>query len=101
MNGDAAKVSTLLSTPGARSFITYQGELGSTPRHDVAARGHKAVATQLLAARCDVDLHNGFTAMQKAVALLQANNGFTALQAVRARGTRSRHADTEQKAQKC
>ncbi len=30
-DGDAAKVSTLLSTQGAQSFINYQDEHGATP----------------------------------------------------------------------
>ena len=29
--GDEARVSTLLSTQGAQSFINYQGALGATP----------------------------------------------------------------------
>ena len=30
-DGDAAKVSTLLSTQGVQSFINYQDENGATP----------------------------------------------------------------------
>jgi hypothetical protein len=50
-DGDAAKVSTLLSTQGAQSFINYQGALGYTPLHCAAGRGHEAVTEKLLAGR--------------------------------------------------
>ena len=67
-DGDAAKVSTLLSTQGAQSFINYQGAHGYTPLHLAADQGHEAVTKQLLAARCNVDLKdtNGLTALQAA-----------------------------------
>jgi hypothetical protein len=41
-DGDAAKVSTLLSTQGAQSFINYQDAHGATPL--------------VSAARCNLDL---------------------------------------------
>jgi len=51
LNGDAAKVSTLLSTQCAQSFINYQDADGSMPIHFAAASGHVAVAKQLIAGR--------------------------------------------------
>ena len=54
--GDAAKVSTLLSTQGAQSFINYQGARGATPLFLAAGKGHAAVTEQLIAARCNVDV---------------------------------------------
>ncbi len=57
-DGDAAKVSTLLSTPGAQSFINYQDAHGSTPLHAAAENGHATVTEKLIAARCNVDLQN-------------------------------------------
>ncbi len=67
-DGDAAKVSTLLSTQGAQSFINYQDALGATPLHFAAQNGHQAVTNQLLAARCNVDLQakNGCTPLHAA-----------------------------------
>jgi hypothetical protein len=53
--GDAAKVSTLLSAQGARSFINYQDAHGATPLMYAAGDGHAAVTKQLLKARCNVD----------------------------------------------
>ena len=38
-DGDAAKFSTLLSTPGAQSFINYQDAHGNTPLHFATASG--------------------------------------------------------------
>ena len=97
--GDAAKVSTLLSTQGAQSFINYQAAQGSTPLHCAAFNGHAAVTKQLIAARCSVDLQeeNGFTPLHSAAIKrhevvtkqliaarcnvdLQAKDGATALQ---------------------
>ena len=62
-DGDAAKVSTLLSTQGAQSFINYQEAHGYTPLHIAAVNGHAAVTEQLIAARCNVNLQaeNGWT----------------------------------------
>jgi hypothetical protein len=54
-DGDAAKVSTLLSTQGAQSFINYQGANGNTPLHLAALKGHAAITSQILASRCSVD----------------------------------------------
>jgi hypothetical protein len=54
-DGDAAKVSTLLPTQGALSFINYQDAHGSTPLHLAAQHGHAAVTEKLLEARCNVD----------------------------------------------
>jgi hypothetical protein len=54
--GDTAKVSTLLSTQGAQSFMNYQGADGYTPLHCAAGRGHPAVTKHPIAARCNVDL---------------------------------------------
>ena len=45
-DGDAAKVSTLLSTQGAQSFVNYQGVHGLA-----RVKRHEAVTKQLLAAR--------------------------------------------------
>jgi ankyrin repeat protein len=75
-DGDAAKVSTLLSTQGAQSFINYQDALGRTPLHIAAANGHASVTQQLIAARCIVDLEaeEGFTALHCA-----AGNGHEAV----------------------
>ena len=55
--GDEARVSTLLSTQGAQSFINYQGADGVTPLFLAAAYG------QLIAACCNVNLQmkNGGT----------------------------------------
>ena len=65
LEGDSARVSTLLSTQGAQSFINYQvaHAHGCTPLHLAAGLGHAAVTKQLLAARCNVDVQdtNGFT----------------------------------------
>ncbi len=71
-DGDAAKVSTLLSTQGAQSFINYQDADGYTPLVFAAGNGHEAVTKQLLAARCHVHL--------------QANDGATALQYAEGQG---------------
>ena len=62
-DGDAAKVSTLLSTQGAQSFINYQDAHGFTPLHIAAVNGHAAVTEQLIAARCNVNLQaeDGYT----------------------------------------
>jgi hypothetical protein len=57
-DGDSAKVSALLSTQGAQSFINYQDEHGCTPLFHAAKSGHEAVTKKLLAARCNVDLQS-------------------------------------------
>ena len=57
-DGDAAKVSTLLSTQGARSFINYQGAHGVTALHLAAENGHAVVMEKILAAHCNVDLQD-------------------------------------------
>jgi ankyrin repeat protein len=104
-DGDTAKVSTLLSTQGAQSFINYQDAHGFTPLHDAASNGHAAVTKQLIAARCDVDLQqedggtplhyaaqNGLEAVtEKLIAArcnvdLQANDGATPLLMAAAQG---------------
>ena len=66
--GDAAKVSTLLSTQGAQSFINYQDEAGNTPLHYATGFGHAAVTKQLIAARCNVHLQedDGLTVLHGA-----------------------------------
>ena len=46
-HGDAAKVSTMLSTQGAQSFINYQDGRGFTPLMHAAGNGHAAVTKQL------------------------------------------------------
>ena len=56
-DGDTLKVSTLLSTQGAQSFINYQDANGVTPLFLAAENGHTTVTEKLLAARCNVDLH--------------------------------------------
>jgi len=68
-DGDAANVSTLLSTKGAQSFINYQDAHGATPLHFAAVKGHEAVTEKLLAARCNVDIQdkNGCTPLHFAV----------------------------------
>jgi hypothetical protein len=60
-DGDAAKVSTLLSRQGAQSFINYQDAQGATPLYATALNGHASVTKHLLAARCNVDLQRRFT----------------------------------------
>ncbi len=57
-DGDAAKVSTLLSTQGAQSFINYQVANVFTPLHCAAGQGLVAVTKQLIAARCSVDVQD-------------------------------------------
>jgi ankyrin repeat protein len=107
--GDAAKVSTLLSTQGAHSFINYQdAEIGSSPLHLASQNAHASVTELLIAARCNVDLQDkvGFTPLHFAAvgALkghetatkhliaarcnvdLQANDGATALQFAEVQG---------------
>ena len=61
--GDAAKVSALLSTEGAQSLINYQDTQGATPLYVAAQKGHAAVTEQLIAACCNVDLQDaiGYT----------------------------------------
>jgi hypothetical protein len=67
-DGEAAKVSTLLSTQGAQSFINYQDANGYTPLLFAAQNGYSAITEKLLTARCSVDLQaeNGFTALHSA-----------------------------------
>ena len=67
-DGDAAKVSTLLSAQGAQSFINYQDANGCTPLHLSAFSGHEAVTEKLIAARCNVDLQaeTGLTSLHVA-----------------------------------
>ena len=69
LDGDAAKVRTLLSTQGAQSFINYQEEHGCTPLHIAAIKGHEAVMEKLLAVRCNVNLQdqNGCTPLHSPV----------------------------------
>ena len=55
-DGDTTAVRTLLSMPGAQSFVDYQDEHGATPLHLASYNGHASVTEQLLAARCNVDL---------------------------------------------
>jgi ankyrin repeat protein len=55
-DGDSATVRRLLSAPQAYSFINYQDEDGITPLHFAVQQEHAAVAKQLIAARCNVDL---------------------------------------------
>ena len=105
-DGHAAKVSTLLSTHGAKSFINFQNAQGITPLHAAAFGGHEAVTEKLLAARCSVDLQDakyGYTALHAAAfnghaaattqllaarcnVDLQAKNGATALQYAEGQG---------------
>jgi hypothetical protein len=67
-DGDAAKVSTMLSTQGAQSFINYTDSKGFTALHAAAVDGLAAVTKQLIAARCNVDLQakDGFTPLDVA-----------------------------------
>ena len=46
-DGDAAKVSTLLSTQGAQSFINFQDAQGGTPLHCTGVNGHESITKQL------------------------------------------------------
>ena len=55
-DGDAAKVSTLLSTQGAQFFFNYQDALGATPIFIAALHGHGSVTKQLIEACCNMDL---------------------------------------------
>ena len=55
--GDPVKVSKLLSTQGAQSFINYQDAHGITPLHEAFVNGHVAVTEKLIAVRRHVDLH--------------------------------------------
>ena len=57
-DGDAAKVSSLLSTQGAQSLINYQDAQGATPLFIAAQKGHASVTEQLIAARCNVDIQD-------------------------------------------
>ncbi len=73
-DGDAAKVSKLLSTQGAQSLINYQARCRK--------KKNAAITEQLLAARCNIDLHTvemegGLTALQLAQGHLRA--GITTL----------------------
>jgi hypothetical protein len=63
-DGDTAQVGMLLSTQGAQFFINYQNARGTTLLFFGAKNGYPAVTTQLIAARCNVDLpmKNGTTA---------------------------------------
>jgi hypothetical protein len=56
LDGDAAKVGTLLSTQGAQSFINYLNANGTTPLYMAAQNGHASVTKQLIEARCNIDL---------------------------------------------
>jgi ankyrin repeat protein len=56
--GDAAKVSTLLSTQGAQFFINYQDASGGHPLLYASGQGHAAVTKQLIFARCSVNLQD-------------------------------------------
>jgi hypothetical protein len=47
-SGEATKVSTLLSTQGAQSFINYQDKHGATRRFFEARNGHAAVTNSSL-----------------------------------------------------
>ena len=100
-DGDSAKVSTLLSTQGAQSYINYQDAKGASALHIAAEKGHASVTEQLIAARCDVNLQNNITgntllhitaitgdeAVTKQLLAVRCNvdlqdtNGLTALQA--------------------
>ena len=55
-DGQIATVRTLLSTPGAQSFINWQDSVGFTPLFIAAHSGHTGVAELLIAAQCNVDL---------------------------------------------
>jgi ankyrin repeat protein len=55
-DGDTAKVSTLLSTQGAQSFINYQDARGYTPLYAASQNGNVSVTEQLIEAGCNIDL---------------------------------------------
>ncbi len=77
-DGDAAKVSRLLSAQGEQSFINYQDARGSTPLTFAAQNGHAAVAKQLISARCnDLQMENWSTALQ--LAWFQGHAGIASL----------------------
>ncbi len=84
-DGDAAKVSVLLSTQGAQSFINYQDVLGCTPLRVAAKEGHAAVTEQLIAARCSVDLQDelGGTPLHAAAAAYHGHAAVTTYMYIR------------------
>ena len=55
---DCAKVSTLLSSPDAQSFINYQNKNGFTPLHAATANDHLNVTKVLIEARCNVNANS-------------------------------------------
>jgi len=67
-HGDTSTVRTLLSVEGAQSLINYQNANGATPLNMAARRGHAPVTELLIAARCNVDLHDkdGYTPLHRA-----------------------------------
>jgi hypothetical protein len=69
-DGDSAKVSTLLSTQGAQSYINYQDAKGASALHIAAEKGHASVTEQLIAARCNIGLQekSGYHAAHLAAA---------------------------------
>ena len=55
---DCVKVSTLLSSPDAQSFINYQNHNGCTPLHAATANDHLNVTKVLIEARCNVNANS-------------------------------------------
>jgi len=55
---DCAKVSTLLSSQSAQSFINYQNNSGFTPLHAATVAENVNVTELLIAARCNVNATN-------------------------------------------
>ena len=56
--GDTSTFSTLVSGPGAQSFINYQDEHGLTPLSVAAKTGRAAVAELLISSRCNIDFQD-------------------------------------------
>ena len=85
-DGDTETVRTLLSSAEVQSFINYQDASGASPLHIAAARGHAAVAKQLISAHCNIHLQRtpGSTPLYKAGSALQGwtdahKDGYTPL----------------------
>ena len=73
---DCAKVSTLLSSRGAQSFLNYQNENGFTPLHAATVNEHVNVTELLIGARCNV---NATTETGRTPLIGAAQNGLTAI----------------------
>ena len=74
---NTAKISTLMSTQGAQSFINYQDAHGRTPLHFSTLQGHATVTEHLIVVPCNVNLQ---VKIVRCAVDLQSNNGATSLQ---------------------